>query len=341
MPNSSTASEPLHPLLITFLTDGLLLPTQATTISNLQKSSKKSVEYLLLALGLISERTLQGYLQQQFGVESLIDPFELPDPQAIEKVSKSSAGKSKVIPQKDEAGSLYVLAVPPIKPNAIERIGKKSGLMVVPMVITELRFKFLMEQYYGTPMDAEEHLVAREVLEGINQDHLDFERPDLAIYDPYAGPPPTLPSDDPLDIAKLPVQDSELSLFEEFKQDLNLLMEDSIKEFTDEQQVGLRPEDTSGLGSHALDSYSPLVAEEITSLLSTVQSRDDLPHLFYSLGSNNMRTATLLTCADDFAMGWTGAGLGLLPSRLEGIIVPEDHGTFVAEIIKEGVLWTR
>ena len=77
MKNKTHSPEEFHPILQTLLKDGLLLPTQAQTIHNLSNSSKKDVEYLLLALGLASERTLQSYLQQQFGVTSLMGSPEI------------------------------------------------------------------------------------------------------------------------------------------------------------------------------------------------------------------------------------------------------------------------
>ncbi|MBU1537786.1 hypothetical protein KKF84_20910 [Myxococcota bacterium] len=322
---------------MTLLSDGLLLPTQATTIHNLEKSSKKSVEYLLMALGLASERTLQNYLQFHFGVDSITDPFEPPVPNAVEMISKSSAAKSQIIPQKIESGSLYVLAVPPINPSTIERISKQTGLMVVPSVITELRYRYLLAAVYGVPMDPEEAQMAINVLEGADPHHSLFGEPEMAIYDPFSGPIPNYIEDDPLDIYKLPVMDSETSIFDEFKDDSNMLLDEAIPGFTDEQRPQLLRNEQSGIFSHALSRYNALDFDEITTALSMVQSRDDLPSIFYSFASHSMRTASLLTCADEFAMGWTGAGLGLLPQRLEGIIVPENHGTFIAQIVENGV----
>jgi hypothetical protein len=321
-------------MLTNLLNDGLLLPTQATTIHNLQKSSKKDVQYLLLALGLASERTLQNYLLQNYKVTSLTDPFDLPEKEALAKISKTQAAKSKLIPQKIEAGSLSVLALPPISSKSIERLRKKTGLMLIPTVITNLRFNYLLDICYGFTMDAEEKLIAIEVLEGINNKDNYFYNPGLAIYDPFSG---SVKDNDPLDISKLPVEHKDLTIFEDFSQKELFLPESEMTAFFLDSSSKVPKHQGTGLLSHGLDSYEPFDIEEISTILSMVQSRDDIPHVFYSFASSSMRTATLLTCADNFALGWTGAGLGLLPQRLEGIVVPEDHGTFIADIVSEGI----
>ncbi|MBU1068829.1 hypothetical protein KJ975_04590 [Myxococcota bacterium] len=323
--------------------DGILLPSQTDVIRRIYKGLGQSMDVLLLGSGLISERTLQNYLQKLYGVNTMFDPFEFPTPEACELLTVAEVMQLNAIPQKTENGSVSVLIIPPIDPGQLEWIRARTQMFVVPLVTTPLRFHYILNHCYNVPMDETEHKTAMSVLEQIEPQEDRFVRPANVLYDPFSGPVEDISDDDdPLNLRNLPIMDRTHEVLDIFREELAGIIEHDLPSYMEATTSDALPESeidpTATVASRRLDAaWKALESADIPELAAEIESREEIPSLFYSFGARAMRSVSLFTCTEGFAMGWTGAGLGVFPHRLEGIIVPEDRGTFIADIIQNNL----
>ena len=323
--------------------DGILLPAQTDVIRRIYQGTGQNMDVLLLGSRLISERTLQNYLQKLHGVNTVFDPFEFPSPEGCAMLTVAEVMQLNAIPQKTEAGSVSVLIIPPIDPGQLEWIRARTQMFVVPLVTTPLRFHFILNHCHNVPMDESERKTALAVLENLEPPKERFSRPVNVLYDPFSGPVQDISEDDdPLNLRHLPILDRTLEVLDVFREELPGLIEHDLPVFMDATTSDVRPEEeveqeekTGTIASRRLEaSWKPLDPARIQDMAAEIESREDIPQLFYSFGARAMRSVSLFTCTEGFVMGWTGAGLGVFPHRLEGIIVPEDRGTVLADIVQ-------
>jgi hypothetical protein len=136
-------------------------------------------------------------------------------------------------------------------------------------------------------------------------------------------------------ISKLPLLNFTYSIINNADREIIPVQTEGMSDFADTKNFDEHESGFSSLKSHSLDSYQNIELDEISSILSMVQTRNDLPNVFYRFGSRAMRTCSLLTCIDDYLMGWEGTGLGLLPQRIEGIIIPQEGDHLINTILQE------
>ncbi len=324
-------------------TDGLLLPAQTDVIRRIHRGTGQSVDVLLLGAKLVSETVLQKYLQKLYGVNTVFDPFELPVDGACRMLELEEVQKLNALPQKLESGTLSVLMVPPIDPGQLEWLRARTQAYVVPLVTTPLRFRYLLEHCLDVPMDPAEKAIALKVLEGISGKRERFASPKNVLYDPMAGPvEDASDEDDPLALSSLPILDRTCEGLDVFREEMLSLIENDLPVFLEETTPPVVPEGdietATGISARTLSAgWTPLDPGKIASMAAEVESREQIPTLFYHFGARAMRSVVLFTCTEGFAMGWTGAGLGVFPHRLEGIIVPEDKGTFISDIVEQTI----
>ncbi|MGM0596369.1 MAG: hypothetical protein ACQES9_04955 [Myxococcota bacterium] len=337
--------EKYPPLIQNLTKDGILLPTQVATIYNLYRNSKYSVEYFLLSLDLISENTLQLYLQELSGFESLVNPFIKPSTQATSLIDGDFALEHKVIPQEIDGNSCNVLILPETDNSSLELLREKTGKYCIPEVVCLIRFKYLLHLFY-------DHEIDDRILK-LAQDKIFFTPPqekpesatnfipELEMFDPYTGPvnDPKMAKSEL--ISKLPLLNFTYSIINNADREIIPVKTEGMSDFADTQNYDDHETGFSSLKSHSLDSYQDIELDEISSILSMVQTRNDLPEVFYRFGSRSMRTCSLLTCIDDYLMGWEGTGLGLLPQRIEGIILPQLGDHFINTILEENTFFGK
>lgn len=343
----SNTTEPMDlwlSLLSVLEADGILLPAQTDVIRRIYQGTGQSMDVLLLGSRLISERTLQNYLQRLHGVNTMFDPFEFPSPEACAMLTVAEIMQLNAIPQKVEAGSVSVLIIPPIDPGQLEWIRARTQSFVVPLVTTPLRFHYILNHCHNVPMDETERKTAEAVLEQLAPPRELFARPVNVLYDPFSGPLQDISEDDdPLNLRHLPILDRTMEVLDVFREELAILIEHDLPVFMDSTTSDASPaeaveqeEKTGTIASRRLEaSWKPLDPARLQELAAEIETREDIPQLFYSFGARAMRSVSLFTCTEGFVMGWTGAGLGVFPHRLEGIIVPEDKGTVLADIVQE------
>lgn len=327
-------------LLSTLENDGILLPAQTDLIRRIAHGTGQPVDMLLLGSGLISERTLQAYLQKMFGVNTVYDPFELPVPEAYSLLTVAEIMQLNAIPQKIDAGSVIVLVVPPIDPGQLEWLRARTQKFVIPLLTVPLRFHYFLHQCFQVPIEEQELKTAEKVLENLQPTRERFCTPVELLYDPFSGPvSETAEVDDPLELSRLPIPDRTIEVLDVFRKELASIIEKDLPTYIQDAASSVLPEkeieQVGSLASRRLDvAYTPLEPSELEDVARQIESREQIPEIFYRFGARAMRSVALFTCTEGFAMGWTGAGLGLFPHRLEGIIAPEDRGTFIAEIIQ-------
>lgn len=325
----------LPPILEAIKKNGLLLPLQVNTIHRIHLQTGEDPEILMLSLDLVSEKALQDLLGDIYGVESITDPFQLPTEEAVKLLSHENAIKYRCIPQNLSNGTLSVLFRPPIDPEALNKVGKKCKCYIAPNIITELRYRWLLHRFYNAELSWNLNELAEIVLEVENPHRIFNLRAESGnIYDPLSGYNPVLPDDDPLSLHKLPMLEEFESVLDDWRES-GTLIEDNLGDLI-EIVAPARLSDTTGGRIHTLQAaFQPLDPSSISKKISMIQSRDELPELFYQFGSRTLRNLSLYSCMENFIIGWTGAGLGLLPQRIEGIIVPEDRGTILSDIFAE------
>jgi hypothetical protein len=324
-------------LIDIMLKNGLLLQAQRETIISTHFRHGIDIDILLLKYNLISENTLQNYLQHNYGMESVVDPYSFPEDLAVNCLKEEDAIKYRAIPQTLKDGSISILMVPPYDANAIEELGKLTGNYVVPGIICPLRFKFLLELVYGIKMDNDERALALRVLEGVGPERTLFFKPEIALFDPFSGSLEDMKNKDPINLGKLPFKEQTLSILDDVRQEMEDLLLTELPLFIEENPL-LKTKSSSDMNSRTLTgAFNALTSDNMGAALKAVKTRDDLPDIFFGFAARAMRTIAIFSCVENFIMGWTGSGLGLLPQHIEGIIVPEDHGSFLSDLINEDV----
>lgn len=327
-------------LLGTLENDGILLPAQTDLIRRIAHGTGQEVDMLLLGSGLISERTLQSYLQKMFGVNTVYDPFDFPSPEACSLLTEAEVMQLNAIPQKIDAGSVIVLVVPPLDPGQLEWIRARTQKFVIPLLATPLRFHYILNQCFNVPIDEQEKKTAEKVLENLRPARERFRAPVELLYDPFSGPVGDITeAEDPLELSRLPIPDRTIEVLDVFREELASLIENDLPTYIRDTASTVLPEEAieqvGSLASRQLDvAYTRLEPSELEEMAARIENREQLPEMFYRFGARAMRSVALFTCTEGFAMGWTGAGLGLFPHRLEGIIAPEDRGTIISDVIQ-------
>lgn len=117
----------------------------------------------LVELGIMKETELAAFLSKFFKVPA-VDPLKLSslDSETISCISKEIAEKYKALPFNKERNRLHVAMLEPRSMVNIDELRFITGYDIIPYIITELRFLYALEKYYGTERDLRYISIFRE-----------------------------------------------------------------------------------------------------------------------------------------------------------------------------------
>jgi type IV pilus assembly protein PilB len=123
----------------------------------------------IIETGLISEEDLTAFLSQQLDLPVVDLSNYLIDPETIDQIPESLAGKHLLIPILRIGDNLTVAMVDPLDVFALDELHMKTGLNIEPVLATETEVKKSLNQHYGAKGTLE------EVIDGLDREKLEVK----------------------------------------------------------------------------------------------------------------------------------------------------------------------
>jgi type IV pilus assembly protein PilB len=133
------------------------------------RASAKSMRRIIIETGLISEEDLTAFLSQQLDLPVVDLSNYLIDPETIDQIPESLAGKHLLIPILRIGDNLTVAMVDPLDVFALDELHMKTGLNIEPVLATETEVKKSLNQHYGAKGTLE------EVIDGLDREKLEVK----------------------------------------------------------------------------------------------------------------------------------------------------------------------
>jgi hypothetical protein len=108
----------------------------------------------IVELGILSEKELSAFLSRFFKIPA-VDPAQIAsvEPEVIACLSRELAEKYKAVPFRKDRNRLHVAMLDPRTMQSVDEIRFITGYEIVPYSISELRFLYALERYYGVERD--------------------------------------------------------------------------------------------------------------------------------------------------------------------------------------------
>lgn len=276
----------------------LLLQQNLITPAELEEALKYQVIFggklgtNLIELGAIEEDDITRALSRKFSVPP-VDPEQIMRvaPEAIAAIPVELAGKYRVLPLQLSGRRLALAMADPSNLKAIDEISFRTGLVIRPQVVAEIRLGLALEKYYGIERDWRYINCIKKVPSKKKK-----QAPELSL--PMAASP--LPADRASEIP--PPRPENLEGGEALLAGLPPAMQPSCEEeFLDLEEADVHLEEVV---EGAVGSIAPLGEENAAELLVEAQDRDEIfAAVLGSLARDFPRCAIFLV-RDKFAMGW-------------------------------------
>ncbi len=318
------------------LNGGVLTKAQLESVLQKQRVFGGSLALNLLIEGAVSERVVQVFLEQVVGNPGK-QPYDAePDPDVLGVLDRDRAARLKCIPIRREGDVLHVLTIDPGNTEAMQEIEKRSGCNVVPSLVNEMRFLWLLDRWYGIVCPQRAEKAARELYKGkspVMSSILDSNDVDSLIYDPMAGATTGMTGLDKLydgvdgDGELMEVEEEMIPILEE---ELDLLVKDS----PEEEKAALRKQAERGDLEVGQD-LEPLDFEGVESALSAADSLDDVFEVFERYGGPFFKALAAFRVQGGVIMGWRAVGKGINGEDMRGIVIPVSGDGFLVESLGE------
>jgi type IV pilus assembly protein PilB len=141
-------------------------------LKSASKESEKSGEPLrktLVKLGLVSEKDISDFFEEQLGIPRIDLKNYLIDSKMISLIPESLAKKYNIIPLFKTGDTLTVATADPLNVVAMDEVRLKTKSNIEPAVATESEIKNAISQYYGVGGSIE------DVIKSIDMKALEFE----------------------------------------------------------------------------------------------------------------------------------------------------------------------
>jgi len=148
---------------------GLITEEQLRHAELEARASAKSMRRIIIETGLISEDDLTAFLSQQLDLPVVDLSNYLIDPETIDQIPESLAGKHLLIPILRIGDNLTVAMVDPLDVFALDELHMKTGLNIEPVLATETEVKKSLNQHYGAKGTLE------EVIDGLDREKLEVK----------------------------------------------------------------------------------------------------------------------------------------------------------------------
>jgi len=320
------------------LDGGVLTKAQLETVLQQQRVFGGSLALNLLIEGAVSERVVQVFLEQVIGNPGKQPYNSEPDPDVLALLDRDRAARLKCIPLKVEDNVLHVLTIDPSNKEALLEIDKRTGYEVVPSLVNELRFLWLLDRWYGIvcPPRAEE--AAKNLSKNENElmkSILDSDDEDSLIYDPMAGAFAGMEGLESLvdsndGAGQGETMEVEEEIFHLLEEELSSLVMSTKKE---EHATLQKEEKRSDLPVG--EGLEPLEMKDVPKALEEALSLDDVFEVFERYGGPYFKSLTAFRVQGGVIMGWKSVGTETDPEVIRELVVPVSEEVFLTEAMGE------
>jgi hypothetical protein len=145
---------------MTFRIGDLLLQQGVITQAELEEALKYQVIFggklgtNLIEMGVLEEEDITRALSRKFNIPAVdLERIMHVAPEAIAAIPAELAGKYRVLPLLLEGRRLTLAMADPADLKAVDEISFRTGLVVRPQVVAEVRLVLALEKYYGIERD--------------------------------------------------------------------------------------------------------------------------------------------------------------------------------------------
>lgn len=314
---------------MTFRIGDLLLRQGAITQSELEEALKYQVIFggklgtNLIEMGVLGEEDITRALSRKFNIPAVdLEQIMQVAPEAIAAIPAELAGRYRVLPLRLEGRRLTLAMADPADLQAVDEIAFRTGLVIRPQVVAEVRLGLALEKYYGLKRDWRYINVAQRIKARKKKIAPDLCPPEVALALlskkawELSQPKPESSKGGEESLAGLPPA-RQASREEE----ILILEEADVHE--EESEEG------------ETESIDPLGEKSAAELLVEAQDRDEiLAAVLGSLGCDFPRCAIFLV-RGEFAMGWKCAFDGQTTPGFAQLQIPLNEPS-VLKTVAEG-----
>lgn len=276
----------------------LLLQQSLITPAELEEALKYQVIFggklgtNLIELGAIDEEDITRALSRKFAVPAVdLEQIMHVSPEAIAAIPADLAGKYRVLPLQLSGRRLAVAMADPSDLKAIDEISFRTGLVIRPQVVAEIRLGLALEKYYGIERDWRYINCIKKVPSKKKKPAPDLSPSTAATV---------LPAEQTWEVSQSRPDNLEggEAVLAGLPAAMQTVREDDL---LDLEEVDIHLEEVDARTSTNID---PLGEENVAELLVEAQDRDEIfAAVLGSLARDFPRCAIFLV-RDKFAMGW-------------------------------------
>ncbi len=331
----------------TFLiSNGMCTPRQLEEALRNQIIFGGQLGTVLFELGYVNEENLAMYLGRKYNLPALHGLDIQCDPDAVALLSDEAAQRLEVIPYRVKDRLLEVLCMDPSNLHHLDEAAFITGMRIKPLVVTEFRFWYLLQQLYGirhqiryidlggmdpkkpdSPTNPKEKPLVTTTENGELMSELDFTR----FYHQVDNYHEISLEQELTKIAKLDESVYELTETADSEPGSTTtpLSEPSEIPFLDEQFIQALPPDTS-LGAE-LPQKQPIYEQPEEPIYSFAQARQQLDQaagrdmiakIIMRFALSQFSRVMLFTAQRQMVSGWLGMGEHVSNQQVEKLRIP-------------------
>lgn len=225
----------------------LLIKKKMLTQAQLEEALQAQVIFggklgtVLIEMGLISEDTLAGILENLLGIPC-VKPGQMQNipVDIIKIISSDLAEKHKVIPVAKSGKKLSLAMADPHNLESIDEISFRTGYIIRPVLALEVRLVFALEKYYDVKRTMRYIAPPQKVREELNQLHV-FNTPDGPVTESDSDEDLGKPGSEFIQEKRpgRPVETQQISAPEVIEEEIEELDDDDLIEELEDEEVTL------------------------------------------------------------------------------------------------------
>ncbi|MFH2007829.1 MAG: hypothetical protein ABI333_14700 [bacterium] len=320
------------------LDSGAMTKTQLAIVRDEQEKKGGSLDLNILALGYLTEHALQRIIEQLWNQVGQVDFEQAPTKGAIALLSEEQAQTVQAVPQSVLGQQLYVLVHDRQTVDRLAELDELTEYDIVPVGLNEVRLKYLLERCYNVPRSERDmEIMERLMKQAAAAKERHAAALDALIGDPMAGLEPGMLAG--AIVVESPPPEPAATLEELDEDDIPILEDELLIEVVDEEEFDAGEESS---GERALEEdHQVMEVDDFEETLASAESMDALPDVFFRFGVPYFKSMAIFKVQGGMLHGWRGAGLGIVPEMIRGIVVPAQSDTFLAKGIEQGVYMGR
>jgi len=305
----------------------LLLQQGAITQTELEDALKYQVIFggklgtNLIEMGVLEEEEIAAALSEKFKVPAVdVEQVMQVPPDVVQLIPTDLVEKYRVVPLQRDGRRLTLAMANPADLSAIDEIAFRTGLVIRPQVVAEVRLVLALEKYYGIERE-------RRYIHAAKKVEVKKKRPvappELEPVKPVAPLPPDLDQEEAWEIP-LPKAEN-LEAGEAIASGLPpALQEQEAEEVLELEEADLHEDEETAPPPEA-DTIETISEETASELLVEAQDRDDIFNaVLGSLAREFPRCAVFLV-RGKLALGWKCALTGEVTPGFDQLQIPLDE----------------